>query len=121
MKLSILITALALACGGAYAQSGNDGAAAGPNTNDSTTMSQSRDSSSGDSVGKKMKRGVHKLADATRRTGHKIASGLRKATNKDSAQASSDNTSTMGAAPSEDSARRARMDAAYDNFKRKQP
>jgi hypothetical protein len=122
MKLPVLVTALALACGGAYAQSGSgDGAAAGPNTNDRTTMSVSEPKSSGDSVAKKMKRGVHKFADATRRTGQKIASGVRKATHKDdSAHASKDETRSMGASPSEDSARRARMDSAYENFKRKQ-
>ena len=120
MKLPVLVTALALACGGAFAQSGNDGAAAGPNPNDRTTMSVS-EPKSGESVGKKMKRGVTKLADATRRTGHKIAAGIRKATHgKDTAQASNDDTRSMGASPSEDSARRARMDSAYDNFKRKQ-
>ena len=122
MKIPALVTAIALACGGAYAQS--DGAAAGPNTNDKAITTQSASTGSttaGEPVTQKIKRGAHKVADATRRMGHRISAGLNRATHKkDTSHASKDDARSMGAAPAEDSGRRSRMDQAYSNWKNKQ-
>ena len=105
MKVPVLLTALALACGSGFANTATKDA--------DHPKSEAKTVQSGDSLGAKTKRGLHKMGDKMRAAGHKLA----RATHTD--KASRDDTRAMGA-PSEDSARRARMDDAYANYQKKQ-
>jgi hypothetical protein len=118
MKIPALLAMLALASGTAFAQSTSAGdastsGAAGPGT--PTTMKADKAPTakkSGDTVTAKAKRGAKKVGAKIKHAGHKAADAARRITGNDTQQ--------MGASPADDPDRRARMDAAYENWKRQQ-
>ncbi len=119
MKIQVLLTALALACGAAYAQGSADSKMA-TTTPQATTEAQA----SGEGLGAKTKRAFQRMGDATRNAVNKMK-GNKDTSAGAQAQASAqggnpaNDTRTMGAAPSDttDALRRQRMDEAYANFK----
>ncbi len=112
MKIATLLTTLALACGGAYANT--SGTATHSNKQQTTAAEQSGTTHEG--VGIKTKRTFHKMGDKMRSTGHKLAHATRTDKRADN------DTRAMGAAGSDtqDGARRQRMDSAYDSWKNRQ-
>src|SRR5207244_8613950 len=103
MKIAALITAAALACGTAFA------AGTTADTQKSTTASNTQTETKGEGIGVKTKRAFHRMGAKLRSIGH-----------KDTQHASNSDTRAMGArADTQDSARRARMDAAYSDRKNK--
>jgi hypothetical protein len=115
MKLGATLTVLALACGTAFAAqdySGRDAAA----SRSSSTAAPTETKPAGEGIIDKTKRGV-------RRMGDKMRSATDRSAHRDpiNEQAARKEAQTMGATGTEDSARRNRMDDAYDNWKSKQP
>ena len=105
MKISSLLMALALSCGVAVTAQANTSADKSPSTVASSSEAK------GEGLGTKTKRAFHRMGDKLRAIGHK---------NKDTQQARTDETQSMGAGPAQDSGRRQRMDDAYANWKSKQ-
>ena len=105
MKIAVLITAAALACGAAYA---NTNADTHKSSNSASTMQAEPQ---GEGIAVKTKRAFKRMGDKLRSIGH-----------KDTQQADKgDDTRAMGAGPAtHDNDRRARMDSAYSNYKDKQ-
>jgi hypothetical protein len=126
MKIQVLLTALALACGGAYAQGSSDSKMA-TGTPQATTGAQA----SGEGLGAKTRRAMNRMGDATRKVTRNAMDKMKG--NKDQPNPTlaqggnpANEPRTMGAAPSTsaqsdsvDSGRRQRMDDAYANFKSK--
>jgi hypothetical protein len=114
MKIPVLITVAALACGSALAQSSST-------TSDRDTSRSRAAATATDTPSKASDEGiVAKTKRAFQRMGEKIRSaGNKSKDNADKAAAGSD-TRSMGAAGSDsaDSGRRARMDEAYANSKK---
>jgi hypothetical protein len=118
MKISALITALALAGGVAVAQA-NTAATHDASANDQTTAAAT-DTTQHEGLGTKLKKGLHRMGQATRNAMHRVAHAGKK--DKTTDTASANDTRSMGSygtAPA-DSARQKRMDDAYDNYKAKQ-
>ena len=114
MKIPVLITAVALACGAAFTAQAADTSA---NSNKRTAVvAENQSQAKGEGLGAKTKRAFHRMGDKMRSAGHKVA----KATHTD--KSASDDTRSMGAAGADqrDVARRNRMDEAYANWKSKQ-
>ena len=106
MKIAALVTAAALACGAAYANTSADT----QKQSGKATTAQAEPQGEG-------------FAAKTKRAFKRMGEKLRSVGNKDTQQANrADDTRTMGAGPdnSQDSARRNRMDSAYSNYKDKQ-
>jgi hypothetical protein len=99
MKFSTLVIASALAVGGTAALAQTDNSSSSSGTHN------------GPSLVDKAKSGIHRLGNATRNALHKVGGK-----NRHDTQASSNDTSAMGASSSQDSARRARMDDAYSRY-----
>jgi hypothetical protein len=102
MKISTVITAVALAFGGAaFAQSG----AGASDHNSGTTATSQQSTANGGGIIDKTKRGLHRM-------GAKVRNALHR-----------DHTTSMGAAgndnTAQDAGRRGRMDDAYANWKAK--
>jgi hypothetical protein len=117
MKIPALITALALAGGVAVAQA-NTAATHDASAKNQTTAAA--DDTQHEGIGTKLKKGLHRMGQATRNAAHRIAHAGKK--DKTTETASADDTRSMGSygtAPA-DSARQKRMDDAYDNYKAKQ-
>ena len=117
MKIPVLITAVALACGSAVAQSSySNDRDAHSNRSAATAPDHSSKAASDEGIVAKTKRAFQRMGDKIRSAGNKSKD------NADKSAASSD-TRTMGAAGSDsaDSARRARMDEAYANSKKTKP
>jgi hypothetical protein len=127
MKIQVLLTALALACGAAYAQGSADSKMAA-GTPQATTGAQA----SGEGLGAKTRRAMNRMGDATRKVTRNAVDKMKG--NKDQPNPTlaqggnpANETRTMGAASSTpsaqsdavDSGRRQRMDDAYTNFKKK--
>jgi hypothetical protein len=105
MKIAALVTAAALACGAAYANTSADTQKQSGKATTAQTEPQ------GEGFAAKTKRAFKRMGDKLRSVG-----------NKDTQQANkADDTRTMGAGPaSKDSSRQNRMDSAYSNYKDKQ-
>jgi hypothetical protein len=103
MKIAALMTAAALACGAAYANTTADA-----HKQSAATASTAQAEPQGEGLAVKTKRAFKRMGDKLRSIGH-----------KDTQQAKGSDTSAMGAGP-EDSGRRARMDSAYSNWQKKQ-
>jgi hypothetical protein len=131
MKIAALITALALAGGCAFAagNSSTSGAASDYQNQSTATSTDTQSGTSGANGGviDKTKRALHRVGGATRNTMHRIGNAARRTTHGgDNTAASGSDTRSMGASGSgsasdtQDSARRARMDQAYDNWRSRQ-
>lgn len=101
MKIRALVTVVGLACGSAMA-AGNNAASAGATLGhgESNAASAEHTTSSGqprDGIANKMKRGMHRMGEATRNTMHRLGNAGRKATDR-SEQAAGGDTRSMGAA-----------------------
>ena len=108
MKISTLVTVAALTCGtaalAAQPGDGESGAQTTPTATADTNVS-------GDGLVAKTKRALHRVGDKMSRIGHKASDKV-----SDTVHASKSDTRSMGARrDDDDSARRARMDAAYEN------
>lgn len=104
MKISAFLAVAALTCSAAFA------------AQNSADRDRTADKPSA-TAGAKAKHAVKRAGQKVRETGRRVADAGRKATRRDDqADASSQ---SMGAAGS-DSARRARMDEAYENWKSRQ-
>ena len=105
MKIAALVTAAALACGAAYANTSAD------TQKQSGKATTAQAEPQGEGFAAKTKRAFKRMGDKLRSVG-----------NKDTQQANkADDTRTMGAGPAnKDSARQNRMDSAYSNYKDKQ-
>ena len=118
MKIPALITALALAGGVAVAQA-NTAATNDASAKDQTTAAAT-DTTQHEGLGTKLKKGLHRMGQATRNAMHRVAHAGTK--DKTTDTASANDTRSMGSygtAPA-DSARQKRMDQAYDDYKAKQ-
>ncbi|MGZ5786800.1 MAG: hypothetical protein ACXWJM_12850 [Ramlibacter sp.] len=117
MKIPALITALALAGGVAVAQA-NTAATHDASTNSQTTAA-APDDSQHEGLGTKLKKGLHRMGQATRNAMHRMAGAGKKDKTTDTAAAN--DTRSMGSygTSPDDSARQKRMDDAYDNYKAK--
>ncbi|MDB5874816.1 MAG: hypothetical protein JWQ07_4258 [Ramlibacter sp.] len=104
MKIPALVTALALACGTAFAAQTNNTADSSRYNSTATASADTSSKGSGEGLLAKTKRAFHKMGDKMRSVGHKSGSDTR----------------TMGASGS-DNGRRARMDEAYANYAKKHP
>ena len=118
--IPVLVTVIALACGSAMA-AGSKAGAAGADLSHGNAVSTEHTTSSGqprEGMVNKMKRGMHRMGEATRNAMHRMG---RKDAGRTEQAAGSD-TRSMGAAGSgpQDSARRSRMDQAYEDWKSKQ-
>jgi hypothetical protein len=116
MKLRATLTVLALACGTAFAAqdySARDAAA----SRSPSTAASTETKPAGEGIVDKTKRGVRRMGDKMR--GATDRSAHRDPINE---QAARKEAQTMGATgtDNQDSARRSRMDEAYDNWKSKQ-
>jgi hypothetical protein len=118
MKIPALITALALAGGVAVAQA-NTAATHDASTKNQTTAAAADDSTH-EGLGTKLKKGLHRMGQATRNAMHRVAHAGKKDNTTDTASAS--DTRTMGSygTSEADHSRQQRMDQAYDDFKSKQ-
>jgi hypothetical protein len=121
MKIPALLAALALACGAAVAGPDHAGSVSGPSVSQSSSNSAS---GSGNGVVDKTKRALHRMGDATRNTLHRIGNAGRHSGPNGSDSHASDrgsDTRAMGASGSDsnDSARRSRMDDAYQRWSSK--
>jgi hypothetical protein len=104
MKIAVLITAAALACGAAYANTTGD-------THKQSSAQAAQAEPKGEGIAVKTKRAFHRMGEKLRSIGHKDTQQAKKG----------DDTSAMGAGPDpQDSGRRARMDSAYSNWQKKQ-
>lgn len=116
MKLRATLSVLALACGTAFAAQDYSGRDA-PASRSPSTAATAETQPAGEGIVDKTKR-------ALRRMGDKIRSATDRSADRDpiNEQAARKEAQTMGAAgaDSQDSARRNRMDEAYDNWKSKQ-
>jgi hypothetical protein len=98
MKLPALLAAAALVCGSAFAAQDHTT----PGTSAAATQSST---GSGPNLVEKAKRGLHRMGNATRNTLHRIGNAGHHS-----------DTRSMGAAGSDDAARRSRMDDAYGRW-----
>jgi hypothetical protein len=114
MKTAALLASLALACGTAFAAQDNNAA----------TTRDTQTTPSGGAVVDKTKNTLHRMGDKVRGAGHRVANAVRRSNDRADNHPPGSNTDTrsMGAPGSDtaDTARRARMDDAYDNYKSKQ-
>jgi hypothetical protein len=117
MKIPALITALALAGGVAVAQA-NTAATHDASTKNQTTAAAADDSTH-EGLGTKLKKGLHRMGQATRNAMHRVAHAGKKDNTTDTASAS--DTRTMGSygTSEADHSRQQRMDQAYDDYKSK--
>jgi hypothetical protein len=126
MKMPLLLAAVALTCGTAFAQS-----EAANNVSSGTAVESP--APSGNSLADKTRRAGHRVADATRRTGHRLGDAMNGHHHKDGdrharaddrehhARAGRDDSRRMGAnRDMDDHSRQARMDDAYANWQKKQ-
>jgi hypothetical protein len=121
MKIPALITALALAGGVAVAQA-NTSATHDASAKNQTTAAASDDTGQHEGLGTKLKKGIHRMGQATRNAMHRVAHSGKKDKTTDTASASQNDTRTMGSygtSPA-DNARQKRMDDAYSNYQSKQ-
>jgi hypothetical protein len=121
-KIPALLTAMALACGGALAAGDySSGSAEGSATQRSQSTAVAADSGSksakGEGLVAKTKRALHRMGDKMRSAGRKSTKG-----DDINQAAASHDSRNMGAAGSDtqDSARQRRMDEAYANWQSKQ-
>jgi hypothetical protein len=127
MKIAALITALALAGGSAFAAGNSSTSGAASDTgNQSTAASTGTAGTTGGAIDK-TKRAVHRAGHATRNTAHRTGSAARRMKHGgDHTAASGGDTRSMGASgpdsasDMQDSAWRARMDQAYNDWKSRQ-
>jgi hypothetical protein len=114
MKIQALVTVLALACGGAFAQYNSPAAEDAANRNQSTTASTDAQPGKGGGL-------IDKTKNAVRRMGDKIRHATSRK-DKNTQTAAKNDARGMGAASSDmqDSGRQQRMDDAYANWKSKQ-
>lgn len=122
MKISALVTVLALTCGAALAQTSSSSTNRDASTTRSNSAAAASEKSSDEGFVAKTKDALHRMGDATRNAMHRITSAGRKSTGEKTENASKSDTRSMGAAGSDtqDSGRRARMDEAYSNSKKQQ-
>jgi hypothetical protein len=115
MKIPALITALALAGGVAVAQA-NTSATHDASANNQTTAAAA-DNSQHEGLGTKLKKGLHRMGQATRNAMHRVAHAGKK--DKSTETASANDTRTMGSygTSEADHSRQQRMDRAYDDYK----
>jgi len=120
MKTSVLITAMALAFGGAtMAQAAQDTTRQDTTRSEQASQDTKADASKGESLGTKTKRAFHRMGDKIRSAMHRDKSDEHH-TAKDE-HASDTRAMGAGAARSDDDHdRRARMDGAYNNWQHKQ-
>jgi hypothetical protein len=117
MKIPALITALALAGGVAVAQA-NTAATHDASTKNQTTAAAADDSTH-EGLGTKLKKGLHRMGQATRNAMHRVAHAGKKDKTTDTASASDTRTmGSYGTSPA-DNARQKRMDDAYADYKNK--
>jgi hypothetical protein len=115
MKISILITALAITCGAAAAQTGGSSSAErDAATHRANTTASVTDKDSGGTAGEKGKNFLQRIGEATRNAWHKITRSGKSGGDTEQASSKSD-TRSMGASGT-DSARKQRMDDAYNDF-----
>jgi hypothetical protein len=116
MKIPALITALALAGGVAVAQA-NTSATHDAQARNQTTAAAT-DNTQHEGLGTKLKRGLHRMGEATRHAMHRVTGKKDKSTDT----ASANDTRTMGSYGTSDAdhTRKQRMDQAYDDYKSKQ-
>jgi hypothetical protein len=120
MKIPALITALALVGGVAVAQA-NTSATHDASAKDQTTAA-STDTGQHEGLGTKLKKGLHRMGQATRNAMHRVAHAGKKDKTTDTASASANDTRSMGSygtSPA-DNARQKRMDDAYSDYQSKQ-
>ena len=110
-KTSLLLAVLLAASGAAFAaDTTSTTGKASMNAGTSTSTTQS-----GETLGAKTKRGFHKVGDAFRRAGHRIAHP-REGRDSSTSYSGSNNSSSSDA---NDSGRRQRMDSAYSDWQSK--
>lgn len=113
MKIPALLTVAVLACSAAFAaQNSTDSDRTAGNPSAAAASGKQSDGKAS-KAGTRTKQALQRAGQKVRETGSRIANAGRKATRRDDQAA---DTRNMGAAGSE-SARRARMDEAYDNWK----
>ena len=127
MKIAVLITALALTAGTAFAA--NDASTerdvnARPSQSTSASRNKHTTAGTGTSVAAKTKHALQRAGRKVREAGHRVANAGRRATHRDDNNHASTATDSrsMGAAGTDasDTARQNRMDDAYANYKSRQ-